>query len=147
MSLPTLEVSYPADHPMARRAAAQAAARLQQAQNQNQQAQERSENGTINSGDVPPIPSISSNLPPESVQARLLDAYATPLSMPNSPAEQARRSSLAPASRRNSLMSIPPPLQDKQEPHILDHIPQPGHDDTIDQQELEKELHEIDTIG
>jgi len=90
-----------------------------------------------------PLPSPTP--PEEARQAQLLEVFSQPLTVPDSPVEQARRMSLAPTSRRNSLMSIPPPPPDIKV--TLDHTPKPGEDYAIDPNELQKELEEIDTIG
>ena len=123
MSLPTLPVEYPAGHPLYRPAPGVDGESAQQAERR------------------PSRPPTAEEL----AQAAILARCAIPLSVPNSPAEQARRMSVGPASRRNSILSIPPPVDNTPKP--LDHTPMPGHDEEVDQKELDKELEEIDTIG
>jgi len=121
-SLPVMEVEYPQGHPLYRPAPGEAAQ------------QERR----------PSRPPTAEEI----AQAGMLSRCAVPLSIPNSPAEQARRMSIGPTSRRNSILSIPPiDPQAQTQPRPLDHTPAPGHDADVDQQELEKELEEIDTVG
>jgi hypothetical protein len=122
-ALPTLEVEYPKGHPLYRPAPGEAG-------HEGQQEERR-----------------PSRRPTEAeiAQAGLLASFSAPLTIPNSPAEQARRMSINPASRRNSILSIPPidPVAQAQ-PVQLDHTPLPGRDPDVDQKELEKELEEID---
>lgn len=135
-ALPSLGVEFPADHPIARRQSqlkAQADAKVLAAKH--------AELVLLNGGvSTTPLPSPVK----EAVQANLLEAFSTPLSMPNSPAEQARRMSINPNSRRNSILAIPP-IQEI--PFQFDHTPLPGSDAQVDLAEIEKEIEEIDTIG
>ena len=117
MSLPVLAVEYPQGHPLYRPAPG------------------------VQADETPRRPSKPLTAA-ELAQAALLSSHAIPLSIPNSPAEQARRMSVGVSSRRNSILSIPPISN---EPHALDHLPAPGHDPEVDQKELEKELEEVYT--
>lgn len=127
-SLPTLGVEFPPDHPIARRAS-----QLQQQRNAAAGASDAA-------GSVHLTPTKAA----DSFQAHLLEQFSTPLSVPNSPAEQARRMSINPASRRNSILAIPP-IQEV--PIAADHTPEAGQDPAVDLLEIEREIEEIDTIG
>jgi hypothetical protein len=148
--MPKLEVSYPPDHPMYRRQQARLAA---QAQSQTPLSPVQPQ---ITLSVCSPVPSSSlSHLSPNigspsmTEQARLLELFSTPLSVPNSPREVARRMSVEPSSRRNSVMAIPPvhEVRTLNEDDFKKHVPESGHDVEVDTDEIQKELDEIETIG